>query len=236
MKNAILSQALESLETTVPTALPTAAAPAPSAPTVSATTSTTPMISRENTDAVVEKKIEQLGRDKIVMNAPLSTIFTRALNIALSKKDVVTGKHEGLVAAGATQGEAVAVESQAQDAYYSAEARRIVEDALTTRPGGTGQSDKPEIPETLDTGGSGTRLQAEATNEETIRFFNDQSVDGIEPTFVFYQKVGERTDGGHENHWDQMKMIALNEKGGEGTYVVESVEIVVKTRKVEIQD
>ncbi len=240
MKNTLLSQALESLETPVPSALPAAApaaAPAQaSTPTVPVTSVNKPMISRENNDEAVEKKIDQLSRNQVGMNAPLSTIFTRALNIAMAKKDVVTGQYEGTKPAAQTQELAVAQESQAQDVYISLANRRLVADALSVDRIDPTEPDKPEIPDTLETGGSGTRLQATATNEEVIRFFNDQSLDDISPEFCFYQKVGERTDGVGERFWDQSRMIMLNEKGGEGTYVVESIEIVVTTRKVEVTD
>lgn len=240
MKNQLLSQALESLETPVPSALPAVAAPTPpaatSTPTIPVTSVNKPMISRENNDTVIEQKIEKLTRSQVVMNAPLSNLFTRALNIALAKKDVVTGQFEGVQPAATTQSLAIAQESQAQDAYYSAAGRRLVADALAARPGDPSEPLKPEIPESLETGGSGTRLQADVTSEEVIRFFNDQSVDDIQPTVAFYQKVGERTDGVQEGFWDQNRMVILNDKGGQGTYVVESIEIVVATRKVEVAD
>lgn len=230
MKNPILSRALESLETPVPDALPVAAptpAPAPAA------NPDAPVISRENTEAIVEKRLEDMSKDRIVMNAPLSTIFTRALNISLAKKNVVTGNYDGTQPAAFTQGEAVSMESQAQDVYYSAAARRIAEDAmLEARPGDPTEPKKPEIPDSLDTNGNGVKLATPATQEETVKFFNSDSLDGLEPQFVFYQNVQPRTDGVLTRSWDDQKMIMLNDKGGEG-YVVESVEIVVRTRKMD---
>lgn len=234
MKNSILSQALESLETPVPQALPPAEAPAPVAPQAAAPTHE---ISRENTDAVIERKLDAMSRDNVVMNAPLSTIFTRALNIQLAKKNVVTNEFDGTTSAATTQSEAVATEGQAQDAYFSAQARRIFDDnkEVETRIYTTDPV-KPEVPENLETGGNGTKLVAAATQEETIKFFNSNDLEGVEPKFVFYRDVGVRTDGAVRDYWDDQKMIALNEKGSEVTYVVESIEVVVRTRKVDLKD
>lgn len=236
MKNSILSQALESLETPVPSALPVATEVA--APVVAETPAATSgtMISKENTEAAVEKKLDEMSKDKLVMNAPLSTIFTRALNIQLAKKNVVTGDYDAVQPAGQTQGEAVALESQAQDYYYSAQARRIVEDALMeARPGDPTEPKKPEIPESLDNNGNGVKLTASATQQEVVKFFDSDHLEDLDPKFVFYQDVGTRTDGVNKGYWDSQKMILLNDKAGQG-YVVESVEIVVHTRKVDEEE
>jgi len=234
MKNSILSQALESLETPVPAALPPATEPVAPAPQAAPPTH---VISRENTDAAVEQKLEAMSRDSVVMNAPLSTLFTRALNIQLAKKNVVTGEFDGVTPAATTQAEAVATESQAQDAYFSAAARRVFQDThkVEERIDITDPV-KPEVPESLETGGSGTKLIAPATQEETIKFFNSNDLDGLEPKFVFYRDVGIKTDGVVKEDWETQKMIALNEQSSDANYVVESIEVVIRTRKVDIKD
>lgn len=233
MKNSILSQALESLETPVDQALPEEKPAETVAPAKPAET----MITRENTDEVIENKLEELTADKVVMNAPLSTIFTRALNIQLAKKSVVTGEYEGTTPAGKSQEEAVAVESQAQDLYYSAQARQLVSSrSEEARPGDKSEPHRSEVPESIDTGGSGTRLVAPATQQEVVKFFNSDQLDGAEPEFVFYRNAMSDSSGVLKRSHDEARMIMLNEKGGQVTYVVESIQVIVNTREVKILD
>ena len=227
MKNSILSLALESLETPVSTALP-----------ATVTTEAKPQSTQaqadgtQQTDPIIVEQMEKLNKDKLVMNAPLSTIFTRALNIALAKKDPATGKYEGQRSAAVEVGDAVAVESQAQDLQFFAANRNIIQDALMeARPGDPTEPKVPEIPEALESSGSGTRLVTHATKEEIINFVNLDETQH-EHKVAFVTKVDARTDGVMKNHWDQQDMIWLNDNAGQG-YVVESVEIVVHTRKID---
>lgn len=219
MKNNLVSAALESLESPYPD-------PAVVSQGEAVATAAQGQTNTEQTE------MEKLSKDKLIMSGPLSTLFTRALNIRFAKKDAASNQYEGVEPAG------VAVESQQLDMYY----------ALATRPANSHvdgvRSEDPtepefkEIPETLPTAGAGTMISAPATREEIIKFVNsnDFAEAELDTNFVFFREVKPRTDGVFERGWDQTGMLLLNEGAGKDNYVVESIEIVVKTRKIDLPD
>jgi hypothetical protein len=218
MKNAIVSTALESLET--PFVDPTAAEQAAAMQVAASTDSST-------------QELQTLSKDKLLLNAPLSVIFTRALNIKYAKTDEGNGQYEGIEPAG------IAVESQQTDLYYALASTPPKSNFEGAREGDPTEPTPKAIDDVVSTAnGSGTMLSTPVTHEELVRFVNsnDFAEANLDTQFVFYKTVEPRTDGLVNKPWNEMGMILLNEGAGKENYVVESIEIVVKTRKVDLDD
>ena len=218
MKNALVSTALESLETPFVDS------------EVSSRSQAVEIVASGND---TKNEPINLSRDKMILNGPLSVLFTRALNIKYAKTDAGNGVHEGIEPAG------IAVESQQTDLYY----------ALASRPGAApppegARGEDPtepklkEIGDVAQSNGSGTLLSTPVTHEELVKFVtsNDFAEANLDTQFVFYKTVKPRTDGVVVKNWDQTGMLLLNEGAGKDNYVVESIEIVVHTKKVELND
>lgn len=217
MKNAIVSTALESLET----------------PFVDSTTAgqAEPVKVAASTDSG-KPDLERLSKDKLVLNGPLSVLFTRALNIKYAKTDAGNGVHEGVEPAG------IAVESQQTDLYYalaSAPSKSTFEGA---REGDPTEPVPRDITEVIPTAGAGTMISTPVTHEELVKFVNsnDFADANLETHFVFFKKVEPRTDGAVLRSWDETNMLLLNEGAGKDNYVVESIEIVVHARKTDVSE
>ena len=159
----------------------------------------------DTAEAVVAEKPEE---KTIVMQGSLSTIFSKALNIAYAKKDPLTGEP--------------AVESQAMDYYAAAKA---VAGAPATNPAQAVADDQNLI----DVYTNPVQLKCDGTREEIIQVVQELNAHGTPSEFVFVAGAMSPTDDSPVGGADY-NMVEIGRTKPLAMEDIESYSVVIKLK------